>query len=113
MTCLEGHKSNPADGSTLDSNTSSKQSEKEKALEIICWIMARNSSESLEDESIGTIIKLYSSQGNSNDLLGTAGVLGSTISSTSSLVLLEDTWTSLIIGVPESTGVSSIMLAIY
>jgi len=84
--CLEGHTSNPTDGDTLDSYTNSKQPKKE-ALESICWIMTRNSGDSLQDESIGAIIKLYLSQENLNNLLGIVGVLGSTLLSTSSLVL--------------------------
>jgi len=35
---------------------------KKKTLEIVCSIMARNSGDPLEDESIETTIKLYSAQ---------------------------------------------------
>jgi len=61
--------------------------------------MARYSGDSKEDESIGMTIKLYSAQGNSNNLLDIEGVLGSTISSTSSLILSKGMWTSSIISV--------------
>jgi len=113
MTCLGGHTTNLADEGTLNSDTNSKQSEKDEALETIYWILARNSGDSLSDESIGTIIKLYSVQGDSNSLLGTVDVLGSTISSTSSLALSEDMWISSIIGVSEPTAMSSIILAVF
>jgi len=62
----------------LDSDTISKQPEKE-ALEIIYWIMAKNSGNSLENESIGMTIKLYSARGDSNDTLDVT-TLESTVS---------------------------------
>ena len=70
--------------------------------------MTRNSGDSLEDESIETILKLYSAKEDSNGLLGTVDVLGSTISFTLSLALSEDMWISSITGVSESTTTSSI-----
>ena len=60
---LEGHTSN--DGGTQDSDTNSKQPEKE-VLETIYWTLARNSGDSLKDELIGITIKLGSTQGDSN-----------------------------------------------
>ena len=42
-----GHTSN--DGGTWDSDTNSKQPEKE-VLETICWTLARNSGDSLKDD---------------------------------------------------------------
>ena len=85
---------------------------KRRARETICWILARNSGVSLKDESLGTTIKLYSAQGDSNGLLSTVSVLGSIISSTLSLALSEDQWISSIIGVFELTAMFSIILAI-
>ena len=61
--CLEGQTSN--DGGIRDSDTNSKQLEKE-VLETSCWILARNSGDSLKDELVGMTIKLGSTQGDSN-----------------------------------------------
>jgi len=50
-------------------------------------------------------IKVYSGQENSIDLLGSAGILTSTITFMSSLILSKGMQTSLIIGVSEPTDV--------
>ena len=71
-----------------------------------------NSIDPIEYDSIGTTIKIYSGQGNLIDLLGTAGILDSTISYTSSLVLSEDMWSSSITGVSELTDMFSIILTV-
>jgi len=47
MRCPRGHTFNPADRGILNSDTNSKQSEKKEALEIICWILTKNSGGSL------------------------------------------------------------------
>jgi len=42
----------------LDSDANSKQPKKEEALEITCWIIAKNSDDSLKYDSVVTAKKL-------------------------------------------------------